>query len=69
MSDGGRAVLVVLVSSAVGAAYFSYPRSGPVPAGDRETRATRMDGRVLRSYLPARRGHGRLTQARACERP
>lgn len=31
MSDGGRAVLVVLVSSAVGAAYFSYLAAVPFP--------------------------------------
>ncbi len=33
MSNGGRALLVVLASSAVGAAYFSYLTAVPFPPG------------------------------------
>ena len=33
MSNGGRALLVVLTSSAVGAAYFSYLTAAPFPPG------------------------------------
>ena len=33
MSNGGRALLVVLASSAIGAAYFSYLTAVPFPPG------------------------------------
>ena len=33
MSDAGRALLVVLASSAVGASYFSYLTAVPFPVG------------------------------------
>ncbi len=33
MSNGGRALLVVLASSAVGAAYFAYLTAVPFPPG------------------------------------